>query len=230
MAMYIVGTFKGVPFNPDACFDPDTHVATEAAFIQLLEHGVYDSKYIGYKVQLGNSVDYNNGLWIIADVNHDSANTGQSNCYDLISQDCFYSTSFGSDQNWRSSTPRTYLNGTFYSGFSSAFKAHMICPKYKSQSTWYTDDYVILPSKVEVNGGTSTTDSEGVAYPIFTGNAGTGSNSSRIKKYNGSASRWWTRSRFTYGSDSVWYVLTDGYMTNNSYSSSYYLAPLMRVH
>ena len=174
------------PFNPDDMFD-ENHVATEVNFIQLLEHGVYDSKYIGYKVQLGNSVDYNNGLWIIADVNHNSVNTGQTNCYDLISQDCFHSTSFGSDQNWRSSTPRTYLNGTFYSGFSTEFKNHILNPKYNSQGTWYTDDYVILPSYKEVNGGTSSyQDNEGVAYPIFTDNA------SRIKYESGtSTARYW---------------------------------------
>jgi hypothetical protein len=225
MAMYIVGTFKGVPFNPDACFDPVTHVATEAAFIQLLQHGVYDSKYIGYKVQLGNSVDYNNGLWVIADVNHDSANTGQTNCYDLISQDCFYSVKFGNNQNWRSSTPRTWLNNTFYPGFSTEFKNHILNPKYNSQGTWYTDDYVTLPSYKEVNGGTSSyQDNEGVAYPIFT------NSTSRIKKYNGSAQYWWTRSRYTNDGGNVWYVSSGGSMLNTHYAYSYYLAPLMRVH
>lgn len=226
MAMYIVGTFKGVPFNPDACFDPVTHVATEAAFIQLLQHGVYDSKYIGYKVQLGNSVDYNNGLWVIADVNHDSANTGQTNCYDLISQDCFYSTSFG-DQNWRSSTPRTWLNNTFYPGFSTEFKNHILNPKYNSQGTWYTDDKIILPSYKEVSGGSSSyQDNEGVAYPIFTDNA------SRIKYQNGTSTTrsWWMRSRYTGSSDRVWIVNSDGSTYNNYYYGSRYLAPLMRVH
>ena len=230
MAMFIVKPWYGKK-NPDDYFDPVTHIATEENFIKFLECGVYDSKYIGYKVILTNSAQYNNGTWIIADVNHDSSNTGQTGCYDLISQDCFYSIAYGSNQNWRSSTPRTYLNGTFYSGFSSAFKAHMICPKYKSQSTWYTDDYVILPSKVEVNGGTSTTDSEGVAYPIFTGTAGTGSNTSRIKYQSGTstARSWWTRSRITSVSSYVWYVDSGGSMGNSSYSISRYLAPLLRV-
>ena len=222
----------GGGFDPDDYFDPTTHIATEANFIKLLEDGFYEESLIGYKVQLSQTSGYyNNGIWVIADVNHDSENTGQTNCYDLISQDCFYSTKFGSNQNWRSSTPRTYLNGDFYSGFSSAFKAHMICPKYKSQSTWYTDDYVILPSKVEVNGGTSTTDSEGVAYPIFTGTAGTGSNTSRIKYQSGTstARNWWTRSRHTSDSTGVWIVGSGGSMSNYYYVNSRYLAPLLRV-
>ena len=217
---------KPISFNPDNYFDPSTHIATEANFIKLLEDGWYEESLIGYKVQLSNTANYNNGIWVIADVNHDSENTGQSNCYDLISQDCFYSTMFGSNQNWRSSTPRTYLNGTFYSGFSSAFKAHMICPKYKSQSTWYTNDYVILPSYKEINGGTSSyQDNEGVAYPIFTGN------SSRIKYQSGTSTArvWWTRSRHIATSNNIWYVNTDGSMTNGNYGSTRYLVPLLRV-
>lgn len=216
---------KVEPFNPDDMFD-ENHIATEENFIKLLEHNVYDSKYIGYKVQLSNSAEYDEGLWVIADVNHDSANTEQTNCYDLISQDCFYSTSFGSNQNWRSSTSRTYLNGTFYSGFSSAFKAHMICPKYKSQSTWYTDDYVILPSYKEVNGGTSSyQDDEGVAYPIFT------DNTSRIKYQSGTSTArvWWLRSQYTSSSGYVWYVMSGGSMNYGYYYNSRYLAPILRV-
>ena len=226
MALFIVGSYKASPYNPDSAFDPNTHVATEAAFIQLLQHGVYDSKYIGYKVQLGNSVDYNNGLWVIADVNHDSSNTGQTDCYDLISEDCFHSTSLGS-QNWRSSTPRTWLNTTFYPGFSTEFKNHILNPKYKSISTWYTDDKIILPSYKEVNGGTSPyQDNEGVAYPIFT------DNNSRKKYQTGTTTvyRYWTRSRFTDDSAYVWHVDTNGSISYYIYNSSFCLAPLMRVH
>lgn len=230
MALFIVGSYKASPYDPDSAFDPVTHVATESAFIHLLQHGVYDSKYIGYKVQLGNSVDYNNGLWVIADVNHDSANTGQTDCYDLISEDCFHNEIFGSNQNWRSSTPRTWLNNTFYPGFGTEFKNHILNPKYNSHGTWYTDDKIIIPSKVEINGGITSTDNEGVAYPIFTGTAGTGVNASRVKNYNGTAQFWWTRSRSTSYSSYVWVVNTDGSMFDSDCGYSRYLAPLMRVH
>ena len=224
----IIAPFEGVyiPPSPDDFFDPTTHIATEENFIKFLQAGIYTSDVIGYKVQLGNSVEYNNGLWVIADVDHDSTNTGQTNCYDLISQDCFYSTSFGRNQNWRDSTPRTYLNGTFYSGFSSAFKAHILNPKYNSQGTWYTDDYVILPSYKEVNGGTSTAqDNEGVGYPIFT------DNTSRVKNQSDTSTTriWWTRSRDNRGSSSVWTVSASGSMNYGSYSYSRYLAPLIRT-
>jgi len=215
-----------VPFDPDNIFDPTTHVATETDFIKLLEHGVYDSKYIGYKVQLSNSVDYNNGLWVIADVDHDSTNTGQSNCYDLISEDCFHKAAFSNSNNsWRTSTARTWLNNTFFPGFSTDFKTHILNIKYKSSTKWYTDDRIIIPSKVEIKGGNSSADNEGVAYPIFTGFAGTDSNTSRIK----SNVIWWTRSRNTGNSSSVWRVLADGSINSYSYSQSNRLAPLLRV-
>lgn len=226
MALFIVGSYKATPYDPDSAFDPDTHIATEAAFIQLLQHGVYDSKYIGYKVQLGNSVDYNNGLWVIADVNH---NAGQPNTYDLISQDCFHSGTFGSNI-WRNSTFRTWLNNTFYPGFSTEFKNHVSNITYDSNGSTYNDDKIILPSFTEVNGitGTSATNFvvEGTAYPIFT------DNNSRKKYQTGTTSYggWWTRSRHTYYNGYVWYVGSNGSMCYDEYGYNSYLAPLMRVH
>ena len=227
MALFIVGSYKASPYDPDSAFDPVTHIATEAAFIQLLQHGVYDSKYIGYKVQLGNSVDYNNGLWVIADVGH---HADQPNTYDLIPQDVFYSMAFGSSPYWRNCNVRTWLNDTFYNGFSNDFKDHMNNITYDSNGTTYNDDKVILPSFTEVNGTTGTTSTsyvaEGTAYPIFT------DNNSR-KKYQagtGSYRSYWIRSRSTSGSIIVWCVGNDGRIYGDSFGNGYYLAPLMRVH
>ena len=225
MAMFIVKPWYGKK-NPDDYFDPVTHIATEENFIKFLECGVYDSKYIGYKVQLGNSVDYNNGLWVIADVNHDSANTGQTNCYDLISEDCFHSTAFGSNQNWRSSTPRTWLNDTFYLGFSAEFKNHILNPKYNSQGIWYTDDKIIIPSVIEANiSEYSNLDIEGVSYPIFT------DNTSRIKKeFGGTDNWWWLRTRRTDLSSRDWFVYASGAFGTTDSSSSGRIVCILRVH
>ncbi len=230
MALFIVGSCKASPYDPDSAFDPVTHIATESAFIQLLQHGVYDSKYIGYKVQLGNSVDYNNGLWVIADVGH---HADQPNTYDLIPQDAFYNTTFDDSspyQYWRDSTPRLWLNSTFYNGFNENFKFHMNNITYDSNGSTYNDDKIILPSFTEVNGTTGTSDTtyvtEGTAYPIFT------DNNSRKKYQTGTTSyvRWWTRSRHTGYSSSVWGVNTDGSMGYRASNVNCYLAPLMRVH
>ena len=221
----------GGSFDPDNYFDPTTHIATESNFIKLLEDGYYEESLIGYKVQLSNSTDYNNGTWIIADVNHDSDNTGQTDCYDLISQDCFYSTTFGSNQNWRSSTPRKWLNSTFYRGFSSNLKNRLMNPKYNSDNTWYTDDIVIIPSFIEVNGNVPTDYSsyivsEGVKYPIFESGS-----SDRIKYQSGTSTtvRWWTRSRLTNNSNYVCDVKVNGDMGSGAYSNNRYLAPILRV-
>lgn len=217
--------WKKLP-SPDDYFDPTTHIATEANFIKFLQAGIYTSDVIGYKVQLSNTAAYNNGIWIIADVNHDSANTGQTNCYDLISVDCIYpGSSFGTSQNWRDSIVRTWLNGTFYDGLSSNIKSRIINIKYNSQGTWYNDDKVIIPSCTELNYSGTYVEIEGIAYPIFT-------NSASRKKYQfGTTSyiNWWTRSRYTDASGYVWLVGTDGSRSANGCDGSYYVVPTLRI-
>ena len=213
-------------YNPDNTFDPITHIATESNFIKLLENGVYDSKYIGYGVTLSNSAIYDGGTYVIADVNHDSNNTGQINCYDLISVDCINpGSSFGSNQNWRDSTIRSWLNSTYYNGLSSDFKSHIINIKYNSQGTWYNDDKVIIPSCTELNYSNSYAEIEGIAYPIFT------DNTSRIKYQFGTTSAyyWWTRSRRTSGSTNVWVVYTDGSFFSSNLNGSFCVVPTLRI-
>ena len=224
------------PNEPDTInlsdyFDPTTHTATEANFLNLLQDEIYTENAIGYKVILSNSAAYNNGTYIIADVNHDSANTGQTNCYDLISVDCIYpGSSFGISQDWKYSYIRTWLNNTFYNGLSSDIKSHIMNIKYNSQGTWYNEDKVTSPSFIEVNGTTGTTsggyDSEGVPYPIFT------DNNSRIKYQLGTtnAFNWWIRSRAIGNYNYVWKVYTDGSLLASRYSvSGYCVVPLLRV-
>ena len=223
MAMFIVKPWYRKK-NPDDYFDPVTHMATEENFIKFLQCGVYDSKYIGYKVQLGNSASYNNGLWVIADVNHDSANTGQSNCYDLISEDCFNAAGFSNSTNiWRNSDTRTWLNGTFYNGISSSFRNHLIPMKYNSAGSWYSDDNILLLSGTELNATTGVT--EGVAYPIFTDAA-----SRVVKIYNtAQTGYYWTRTKGSL--NYVWNIDTDGLIYNQHYhKDALYRRTVMRVH
>ena len=224
---------RGGEFNPDDMFDPTTHIATEENFIQLLEHEVYDRKYIGYGVTLSNSAAYNNGVWIIADVDHDSENTGQTNCYDLINRDCVVPDSFyGQSYNYRNSYVRTWLLSTFYPGFSSDFKARTNNIKYQYMGTWYNDDNMVIPSFIEVNGTTGTTstnyrsDDGNTPYPIFT------DNNSRIKKYENSAVYWWTRSYNTAAPRYLWIVRYSGDLYNGNsgyYGASNYVASILRV-
>ena len=182
-------------------------------------------------MQLGNSVDYNNGLWVIADVDHDSENTGQTNCYDLISVDCFYNINYSVlSQTWSSSNVYKWLKNTFYPGFSADIKSHMMYIKYNSQGSWYENSRVISPSYTELNGdvnniyATGYNDVEGVKYPIFNNGKST-----RIKQSSGSNQIWWTRSRYTSNSNGVWCVVEDGSTYSYNFTGSYYTVALMRV-
>ena len=227
----VIAPFEGVvpPFNPDDYFDPTTHTATEENFIALLNDGIYIEDVIGYKVTLSNNSTYNNGTWIIADVNHDSANTGQTNCYDLISEGCFESMKFNRIINsWRQGEcfPRSWLNNTFFEGFpANRIRPHILNIKYNSAGTWYNDDKIILPSKIEVNLGTDTTNDVGTPYPIFT------DNTSRIKRRNNSGSpmNWFTRSANPNNGSSVWYIYGDGTCGQVGYDSYSNPVALIRV-
>ena len=215
-----------IPFDPTSIFDLN-NTTTEELFIILLNRGIYDSSIVGKFVTLSNSVDYNNGKYVIADVNHDSANTGQTGCYDLISVNCFHYAAFGSSKQWRSSSLRTWLNNTFYLGFSSNFQIHIMNIKYKSLSYWYEDDKIIIPSYKEVNGGTSGYTAEGASYPIFT------NDSSRLKYEPGLTygSSWPTRTPLTSASDDyIWIVGSDGSMLDyGNYTVARPNVPLLRV-
>ena len=212
--------------NPDDYFDPSTHIATEENFIAFLEAGgKYDDKsLVGYKVQLSNSVDYNNRLWVIADVGH---HVDQPNTYDLISEKCFnYMRFSGNTQYWRDSDARSWLNNTFYNGFSENFKSHMNNIIYDSNGGTYNDDKIILPSLTEVNGTDYYFVVEGTAYPIFT------DNNSRIKYLTtfSNYGSWWTRSRDTAIASRVFYIDRDGSVSKAfEFSNNNTLSPVLRV-
>ena len=217
----------GGEFNPDDMFD-ENHVATEENFIQLLDHEVYDSKYIGYKVQLSNSCEYDNGLWVIADVDHDSANTGQTNCYDLISQDCFYNTKFGTNATncyWYMkmgyNSVRNWLNSSFYEGFSDDFKVHMLDLKHHSNNYWI-ESKLIIPCCKELGGLASST-YQGTTYSILSGG------SAKVKLIFGTSTKgsYWTRESGT--NSNQYYVDTSGSLVYQFYQYYAYVAPIMRV-
>ena len=91
-----------------------------------------------------------------------------------------------------------------------------------STSVSYSDNTVFLPARVEVFD--PVTDSgykdEGTVFDYYK-NSGSGSGNIRIKKYNGSVSRWWLRSPFLYSSNSFMFVNTDGDWNVSNASNSY---------
>ena len=164
---------------------------------------------------------------MIVDINHDSANTGQTNCYDLMAVDCVAKQIFSSSNNqyWRSSGCRNWLNSTYYNGFSSNFKSHIMSMKYVSNGSWY-DDYIILPSMTEllrdlVTDSYST--NEGSFYPLL----------SYFVKNTAAVNTdyWWTRSRALNQSQHVWRIFANG--NPSTLIASYTgggMAPILRVH
>ena len=199
----------------DLYFDPETHTATEEDFIRFLDLGLYTKRAIGYKTVLSSNTpayEYRNGTWIISDVNHDYNNTGQYGCYDLINEYGFLKAFDANNHNWRDSDIRTWLNNTFYNGFSNEFKNRVMNIKYKSEDSWYNDDKIILLSFTEVNGDSSSIGSaedfiiEGTPYPVFTND----DSRKRMRFIHYNYYFWFLRSRYIgqYYSDFYIYSVT----------------------
>ena len=220
----------------DLYFDPVTHTATEENFIRFLDLGLYTKKVVGYKVILSNeaaTTNYNGGIWVIADVGHDSLNQPKS--YDLIAEEAFGTVQFETNDTgnrWRDSTLRTWLNGEYRNGFSSALRNYMIRMVYQSfdgsDIDTYNDDFIILPSAAEIGLSDGEVTVEGTKYPIFTDNA------SRTKNTFGTVSSpasWWVRSN----TDTVvrmMYIhvnINGSALTKTNYPAKRQIAPLMRV-
>ena len=230
MAIYIAKPWYKKGGNPDDYFDPVTHIATESNFIKFLDCGVYDSKYIGYGVDLGTT-----GIWIIEDVNHDSENTGQTNCYDLISKDCFSpATTWSSNGRvyYRNSNVRNNLINSVLPNLNGPIYSRLMKIKYYSWDTWYDDDYIVAPSEHKEIAQYATTGfpSEGSGYINMV------NNEHRIKKYNNKKVYWWTRSCNAVpswsGTNSAFYCSDSGSLTSaatSNYNYKYYLVGIIRV-
>ena len=218
-------------------FDPVTNIATESDFLSFIETGMVTNKVIGKKVTLSNSSGYyNNGQWSILEWNHDIDNP--EFYYDLIATNGIRYMAFDSNNGkmWRRSSIRTWLNDTFYNGFSSDIRDRM---EYISAETWsgssvedktYTHDKVIIPSAVEIGFSSGENiHSEGSKYIMFSDNA------SRIKRLTGTTTNkpWWTRScDKDYNTDeAVWYAAADGsiYSASANTSSTIMVVPIIRI-
>ena len=133
---------------------------------------------------------------------------------------------------YESSDIHTYLNNTFLNLLDSNIKdaiKQVKIPYRKNGGSGGTDQSganglsakIFLLSGYEV--GWTTSDSsyfpvDGAKLDYFA--ASSGGNSKRIANFNGSATYWWLRSPYTYNTNSVWYVYSDGdsHRTNASYS------------
>ena len=209
---------------------------TEAQWLEFINAGCISlarsandtASFIGKNVTLSNSVVSNYTSWKIADFNHDSS----GNTVDLIQNNTIYSTAFGSNQTYSSSTARSWLTGTYLPGFSTNVKNKLQTMTVVTGSGNVSDKIKLL--SCDEMGITSAhkyysySEREGSRYPIFNA-GGTGdyqTNSSRIR--TGTYTYWWLRSRYTSNTSSVWLVASTGGLGDNNYTSSYGLVPALR--
>lgn len=157
---------------------------SEADLLFLLNNHIYSSAYVGKLVSLYNSAkdtstsmdvtEYGYKTFRIAGFNHDKEHTGQENYYDLIAEDVpvYKVTAYGLENyNYRDHPIRTWYNNTYYNGFNSTIKNHMIKFVYNLNNTWYNDDYIVSPSYTEIGGydknNVGNVVEEGEKYNIF---------------------------------------------------------------
>lgn len=198
-------------------------VLTEAEFLEILNKGIYTYNLLGHQVALSNSqaTSGTNLNYMIVDLNHDS---NQLNTYDLMAVDTVAQRAFGNSNYWRNSGIRTWLNGTYISGFSASIQSHIINMRYNSNGTIYTDDKIIMPSITEITGDkydSSYTKNEGTLYPVVP---------AYIRKYTNSSYQWMTRTCDS-GAVYLWGINNLGslWVNGNSYNTSNCVVPLFRV-
>ncbi len=137
---------------------------TEADMLKILNNGWYYRIFVGSEVQLNNSTATTN-IYQIIDMNHDNTN----NTFDLMSKYTVKdNVTFGQNQYYNNaSSPRVWLNGDYYNGFSTDIKNHMQTMAVAWNNTTLNDK-VKLPSVTELGLPTSTKYSlEGNIYNIL---------------------------------------------------------------
>ena len=145
---------------------------------------------------------------------------------------------------YESSDIHAYLNNTFLNLFDSNIKdaiKQVKIPYRKNGGSGGTDQSGAngLPAKIfllsgyEVGWTTSDNQNfpqDGAKLSYFESGTGTSAKNKRIAKLNGSAALWWLRSPRTDGTDTVWYVFSNGNFGNRydgAASSSYGIRPAL---
>lgn len=148
--------------------------------------------------------------------NHDNLTAGGKAAITFGMVDCFTTTQAMNSTNtnaggWGSCALRTTIRGTVYNGLPADLKAvikevnKLTSAGSKSSTINTTADTLFLFSEIEIFGSTTYSFSgEGVQYSRFATAA------SRIKKVNGSASKWWERSPDSSYSTTFCYVNSSG--------------------
>ena len=143
----------------------------------------------------------------------------------LLRKDIYTERAWDSSNNdYKNSDIRSYLNGTFLNLFDNDIKNAIKQVKIPYQNDTGSGGSVasganglsckiFLLSGYEV--GWTTSDNpyfprDGAKLSYFSSGTGSAANNKRIANYNGSATRWWLRSPYTNYTNFVWHVVSDG--------------------
>src|SRR5699024_11719736 len=138
----------------------------------------------------------------------------------------------GSNNDYKNSDIRSWLNGTFLNLFDANIREAIKQVKIPYHNGTGSSGSVAsgangLSCKIFLLSGyelgwTKSDNSyfpqDGAKLDYFTAGTGSAANNKRIAKYNGSAANWWTRSPRTYGSGGVWGVVSVGDYNNYWYN------------
>lgn len=143
--------------------------------------------------------------------------------------------------NLENSTIHSYLNGTFLNLFESNIRdaiKQVKLPYRKNGGSGGSDQSgangllckIFLLSGYEI--GFTTSDNpyfpvDGAKLSYFEAGTGSSALNKRIAYLNGSAADWWLRSPYTYYTNSVWRVLTNGNCNYRNASYSYGIRPAL---
>lgn len=160
----------------------------------------------------------------------------------LLLKDIYTTRAWDSSNNdYKNSDIRSYLNGTFLNLFDNDIKNAIKQVKIPYQNGTGSGGSVasganglsckiFLLSGYEV--GFSTSDNsyfprDGAKLSYFSSGTGSAANNKRIANYNGSATNWWLRSPITGNTRHVWSVYSVGYYVNWSYDNTYGVRPAL---
>lgn len=177
--------------------------------------------------------------FIVVQQGNPNTSTYDSSCAGtwLLMKDIYTTSTFGNNNSYKDSSIHTYLNGTFYNLIDSNIRAAIKQVKIPYQNGTGSggslatganglSTKVFLLSGYEV--GWTTSDSiyfprDGAKLDYF--GSGSGGNGKRVAYNGSSAAIWWLRSPYTYGSNGVWGVNTDGSGDGHWCGSSYGVRP-----
>ena len=144
----------------------------------------------------------------------------------VVMKDIYTTSTFGNNNSYKDSSIHSYLNSTFYNLIDSQIRAVIKQVKIPYTNSGVQSGANGLSTKVFLLSGTevgfsgvSYMNTEGAKLSYF-------DSASKRVAYNGSsAAIWWLRSPLTHNGGNVWYVDTDGSISNYWCSNSYGVRP-----